>query len=232
MLAANQSWSREVMHTLALACSMGRAQWHCQLHACMLAEMPHARDCCAYQSLPEALARTATQRASQPSHLRAQHRAFTCPYTFKSLCARQSSHPAFHALLLQEFIARHPFPGPGLAVRVLGDVTDAQALDDLRLADEIYINCIKEAGLYNAIWQAFAVLLPCRSVGVQGDQRTLSRVVCLRAVCSSDGMTAECYPFDAKFLAHVSTAICNKVRSVNRVCYDITSKPPGTIEWE
>jgi GMP synthase (glutamine-hydrolysing) len=117
-------------------------------------------------------------------------------------------------------------------VRVLGDVTDVEALDVLREVDEIFINCIREAGLYDKIWQAFAVLLPVRSVGVQGDQRTHSRVVCLRAVCSVDGMTADCYPFEPKFLSHVSTSICNKVRSVNRVCYDITSKPPGTIEWE
>lgn len=117
-------------------------------------------------------------------------------------------------------------------MRVLGDVTDPEALTVLREVDEIYITCIKEAGLYDKIWQAFAVLLPVRSVGVQGDQRTHSRVVCLRAVCSADGMTADVYPFTPQFLSHVSTAICNKVRSVNRVCYDITSKPPGTIEWE
>jgi GMP synthase (glutamine-hydrolysing) len=115
---------------------------------------------------------------------------------------------------------------------VLGDVTDQAALADLRLVDEIYINMIREEGLYDKIWQAFAVLLPVRSVGVQGDQRTHSRVVCLRAVCSADGMTADVYPFEAEFLARVSTAICNQVRSVNRVCYDVTSKPPGTIEWE
>lgn len=133
---------------------------------------------------------------------------------------------------LQDFIKRHPFPGPGLAVRVLGDVTDEAALDMLREVDEVYINAIKEAGLYDEIWQAFAVLLPVKSVGVQGDQRTHSRVVALRAVCSSDGMTAEAYPFEAKFLTDVAAKICNKVRGVNRVCYDITSKPPGTIEWE
>jgi GMP synthase (glutamine-hydrolysing) len=114
----------------------------------------------------------------------------------------------------------------------MGDVTDAEALDVLREVDEIFINSIREAGLYDKIWQAFAVLLPVRSVGVQGDQRTHSHVVCLRAVCSVDGMTADCYPFEPQFLSHMSTAICNKVRSVNRVCYDITSKPPATIEWE
>eukprot|EP00892_Ulva_mutabilis_P010497 jgi/Ulvmu1/781/UM010_0155.1 len=132
----------------------------------------------------------------------------------------------------EDFIKRHPFPGPGLAVRVLGDVTDEAALDMLRQVDEVYIEAIKEAGLYDEIWQAFAVLLPVRSVGVQGDQRTHARVVALRAVCSSDGMTAEAYPFEAKFLTEVAAKICNKVRGVNRVCYDITSKPPGTIEWE
>ena len=136
------------------------------------------------------------------------------------------------AVAIQEFIARHPFPGPGLAVRVLGDVTDENKLNVLREVDEIYINCIKEFGLYDKIWQAFAVFLPVKSVGVQGDQRTHAHVVCLRAVTSSDGMTADWYQFEPKFLQHVSTEICNKVRSVNRVCYDITSKPPGTIEWE
>ncbi|KAL6756899.1 hypothetical protein V8C86DRAFT_2637023 [Haematococcus lacustris] len=131
-----------------------------------------------------------------------------------------------------QFIARHPFPGPGLAVRVLGDVTEAGKLDALREADEIFINTIREYGLYNDIWQAFAVFLPVRSVGVQGDQRTHNYVLALRAVTSSDGMTADWYPFTPAFLRDVSTRICNKVRSVNRVVYDITSKPPGTIEWE
>ena len=112
---------------------------------------------------------------------------------------------------MQEFIARHPFPGPGLAVRVLGDVTDEAALEDLRLVDEIYINAIREAGLYDKIWQAFAVLLPVRSVGVQGDQRTHSRVVALRAVCSADGMTADVYPFEAKFLAQVCVAMTRQI---------------------
>eukprot|EP00887_Chlorella_sp_A99_P007387 scaffold2.g7387.t1 len=120
----------------------------------------------------------------------------------------------------EQFIARHPFPGPGLAVRVIGDVTQGNALDVLREVDECFINCIREKGLYDEIWQAFAVFLPVKSVGVQGDQRTHSHVVALRAVTSSDGMTADC------------TKIVNTVKSVNRVVYDITSKPPGTIEWE
>ena len=130
------------------------------------------------------------------------------------------------------FLSRHPFPGPGLAVRILGDVTEGNALEVLRHADEIYTNTIREFGLYDEIWQAFAVFLPVKSVGVQGDQRTHSHVIALRAVTSGDGMTADWYPFDGKFLKEVSSRICNKVKSVNRVVYDITSKPPGTIEWE
>jgi GMP synthase (glutamine-hydrolysing) len=117
-------------------------------------------------------------------------------------------------------------------VRVLGDVTEPGALDLLREADEIYINAIRNAGLYDKIWQAFAVLLPVKAVGVQGDQRSHARVAVLRAVCSSDGMTAECYNFEPAFLSKVATEICNKVKGINRVCYDVTSKPPGTIEWE
>ncbi len=130
------------------------------------------------------------------------------------------------------FLSRHPFPGPGLSVRVLGDVTQGDALDVLRLADEIYTNAIREFGLYDEIWQAFAVFLPVKTVGVQGDQRTHSHVIALRAVTSADGMTADWYPFDGKFLKEVSSRICNQVKSVNRVVYDITSKPPSTIEWE
>lgn len=130
------------------------------------------------------------------------------------------------------FLERHPFPGPGLAVRVLGDVTAPGALDTLRAVDEVFINKIKAAGLYHKIWQAFAVFLPIRSVGVQGDCRTHANVVALRAVTSSDGMTADWYHFDGAFLADVSNAICNEVKGVNRVCYDISSKPPATIEWE
>ncbi len=132
----------------------------------------------------------------------------------------------------ETFIARHPFPGPGLAVRVIGDVTAGDALATLRAVDEVFINEIRAAGLYDKIWQAFAVFLPIRSVGVQGDQRTHSHVVALRAVTSGDGMTADWYPFDPAFLRQVSTKICNEVRAVNRVVYDISSKPPATIEWE
>lgn len=132
----------------------------------------------------------------------------------------------------QGFLKRHPFPGPGLAVRVLGDVTQGNALDILRQVDEIFIQSIKDAGLYDTIWQAFAVFLPVRSVGVQGDQRTHSHVVALRAVTSQDGMTADWYYFEHKFLDDVSRKICNSVRGVNRIVQDITSKPPSTIEWE
>jgi GMP synthase (glutamine-hydrolysing) len=132
----------------------------------------------------------------------------------------------------ETFIARHPFPGPGLAVRIIGDVTLDTDLDTLREVDEIFINTIREFGIYNEIWQAFAVFLPIKSVGVQGDQRSHAHVVALRAVCSSDGMTADWYSFTPEFMREVSTRICNKVKRVNRVVYDITSKPPGTIEWE
>jgi GMP synthase (glutamine-hydrolysing) len=131
----------------------------------------------------------------------------------------------------ESFIARHPFPGPGLAVRVLGDIT-RERLDILRQADEIYINMLREEGLYDQIWQAMAILLPIKTVGVQGDGRTHAQVIALRAVNSHDGMTADFFPFDMGFLSRVATRICNEVRGVNRVTYDITSKPPGTIEWE
>ena len=129
------------------------------------------------------------------------------------------------------FVDRHPFPGPGLAIRCPGEIT-RDKLDILRLADEIYIEEIRRAGLYDDIWQAFAVLLPVRTVGVMGDYRTYDYVVGLRAVTSTDGMTADFYPFDMKFIGHVATRIVNEVKGVNRVVYDITSKPPGTIEWE
>jgi len=129
------------------------------------------------------------------------------------------------------FVDRHPFPGPGLAIRCPGEIT-REKLDILRLADEIYIEEIRRAGLYDDIWQAFAVLLPVRTVGVMGDFRTYDYVVGLRAVTSTDGMTADFYPFDMKFIGHVATRIVNEVKGVNRVVYDITSKPPGTIEWE
>jgi GMP synthase (glutamine-hydrolysing) len=133
--------------------------------------------------------------------------------------------------LPQGFVGRHPFPGPGLAIRCPGEVT-REKLDILRRADDIYIQEIRRAGLYDEIWQAFAVLLPVRTVGVMGDFRTYDYVVGLRAVTSTDGMTADFYPFDMKFIGHVATRIVNEVKGVNRVVYDVTSKPPGTIEWE
>ena len=133
--------------------------------------------------------------------------------------------------LAEEFISRHPFPGPGLAIRVLGEVTK-EKLEVMRKADAIYIQALRDAGLYPKIWQAFCVLLPVQTVGVQGDGRTYENVLALRAVTSLDGMTADWYNFDAEFLKKVSNAITNQVRGVNRIVYDITSKPPATIEWE
>ena len=133
--------------------------------------------------------------------------------------------------LPEEFVGRHPFPGPGLAIRVLGEVTRAR-LDVLREADTIYLEEIRAAGLYEEIWQAFAVLLPVQSVGVMGDFRTYEDVVALRAVTSRDGMTADWYPFPPEILSRMSTRIINEVKGVNRVTYDISSKPPATIEWE
>ncbi len=129
------------------------------------------------------------------------------------------------------FVARHPFPGPGLAIRIPGEVTKERC-DILRKADAVYLEEIRGAGLYDAIWQAFAVLLPVRTVGVMGDFRTYDSVCALRAVTSVDGMTADVYPFDAAFLSRVATRIVNEVPGINRVVYDYTSKPPGTIEWE
>lgn len=131
----------------------------------------------------------------------------------------------------ESFLKRHPFPGPGLAVRVLGNITE-EKLSILREADAVFINALKEDGLYDKIWQAFVVFLPVRSVGVQGDGRTHNYVVALRAVTSADGMTADWYPFEHAFLAKVSNRISNTVRGVSRVVYDISSKPPATIEWE
>jgi GMP synthase (glutamine-hydrolysing) len=128
-------------------------------------------------------------------------------------------------------VGRHPFPGPGLAIRILGAVT-REAVQILQKADAIYLEEIRAAGLYDAIWQAFAVLLPVKSVGVMGDGRSYDQVCALRAVTSTDGMTADVYPFDMAFLSRVSNRIVNEVRGINRVTYDITSKPPGTIEWE
>ncbi|MDQ6926848.1 MAG: glutamine-hydrolyzing GMP synthase [Candidatus Eremiobacteraeota bacterium] len=133
--------------------------------------------------------------------------------------------------LPEEMVGRHPFPGPGLAIRVLGAVTPAQ-LEVLRSADAIYLEEIRAAGLYDEIWQAFAVLLPVRSVGVMGDERTYDYVLALRAVTSTDGMTADWYPMPHDVLARISNRIINEVDGVNRVAYDVSSKPPATIEWE
>jgi GMP synthase (glutamine-hydrolysing) len=133
--------------------------------------------------------------------------------------------------LAESLVGRHPFPGPGLAIRIPGEVTPEKCAI-LRQADAIYLDEIRKAGLYDAIWQAFAVLLPVRTVGVMGDARSYDFVCALRAVTSTDGMTAENYPFDHDFVAGVATRIINEVRGINRVVYDVTSKPPGTIEWE
>jgi GMP synthase (glutamine-hydrolysing) len=133
--------------------------------------------------------------------------------------------------LPESFVGRHPFPGPGLAIRIPGEIT-AEKLEILRKADTIYLDEIRKAGLYDEIWQAFAVLLPVKTVGVMGDDRTYDYVCALRAVTSSDGMTADYYPYPHEFLARVSTRLVNEVKGINRVVYDITSKPPGTIEWE
>ena len=133
--------------------------------------------------------------------------------------------------LPEAFVGRHPFPGPGLAIRIPGAIT-GEKLEILRKADTVYLDEIRKSGLYDEIWQAFAVLLPVRSVGVMGDGRTYDYVCALRAVTSTDGMTADYYPFEHSFLSRVSTRIINEVRGINRVVYDITSKPPGTIEWE
>jgi GMP synthase (glutamine-hydrolysing) len=133
--------------------------------------------------------------------------------------------------LPEHFVGRHPFPGPGLAIRLPGGVT-REKLDILRRADAIYLDEIRKAGLYDKIWQAFAVLLPVQTVGVMGDGRTYEFVCALRAVTSVDGMTADFFPYDMNFLGRAATRIINEVRGINRVVYDVTSKPPGTIEWE
>jgi GMP synthase (glutamine-hydrolysing) len=133
--------------------------------------------------------------------------------------------------LPDRMVKRHPFPGPGLAIRVPGEVT-REKLDILRKADAIYLEEIRTAGLYDAIWQAFAVLLPVRTVGVMGDGRTYDHVCALRAVTSTDGMTADYFPLPHEFLGRAATRIINEVKGINRVVYDVTSKPPGTIEWE
>ncbi|MCG8503769.1 MAG: glutamine-hydrolyzing GMP synthase [Sphingomonadales bacterium] len=133
--------------------------------------------------------------------------------------------------LPESLVGRHPFPGPGLAIRMPGEIR-RENCDILRKADAIYLEEIRAAGLYDSIWQAFAVLLPVKTVGVMGDDRTYDHVLALRAVTSTDGMTASSYPFDHAFLDRVATRIINEVRGINRVVYDVTSKPPGTIEWE
>lgn len=133
--------------------------------------------------------------------------------------------------MAEDLLKRHPFPGPGLGIRIPGEITQ-EKIDILRRADTIYLDEIRKAGLYDTIWQAFAVLLPVRTVGVMGDNRTYEFVCALRAVTSTDGMTADYYPYSHEFLGRVSTRIINEVRGVNRVVYDVTSKPPGTIEWE
>jgi len=131
----------------------------------------------------------------------------------------------------ESLIGRHPFPGPGLAIRIPGEIT-REKCDILRKADAVYLDEIRKAGLYDEIWQAFAVLLPVRTVGVMGDARSYDYVCALRAVTSTDGMTADSYAFSHEFLTRVSTRIVNEVKGINRVVYDVTSKPPGTIEWE
>ncbi|MDE6070423.1 MAG: GMP synthase (glutamine-hydrolyzing), partial [Alistipes sp.] len=131
----------------------------------------------------------------------------------------------------ERLIGRHPFPGPGLAIRILGDITP-EKVEILQNVDKIYIDSLRAAGLYDRVWQAGAVLLPVRSVGVMGDERTYENCVALRAVTSTDGMTADWVHLPYEFLADVSNEIINKVRGVNRVVYDISSKPPATIEWE
>ncbi len=131
----------------------------------------------------------------------------------------------------EKLIGRHPFPGPGLAVRILGDVT-REKVSVLQQADHIFIQGLRDSGLYDKVWQAGTILLPVQSVGVMGDERTYERAVALRAVTSTDAMTADWAHLPYEFLAKVSNEIINKVRGVNRVCYDISSKPPATIEWE
>ena len=131
----------------------------------------------------------------------------------------------------EQLIGRHPFPGPGLAIRILGDITP-EKVEILQNVDKIYIDAMRDAGLYDKVWQAGAILLPVKSVGVMGDARTYESCVALRAVTSTDGMTADWVHLPYEFLANVSNDIINKVKGVNRVVYDISSKPPATIEWE
>jgi len=133
--------------------------------------------------------------------------------------------------LEEQFIARHPFPGPGLGIRILGDITP-EKVAILQQADNIFISGLRKAGLYDEVWQAGVILLPVQSVGVMGDERTYENVVALRAVTSTDGMTAEWSRLPYDFLAQISSDIINKVKGVNRVVFDISTKPPATIEWE
>jgi GMP synthase (glutamine-hydrolysing) len=148
-------------------------------------------------------------------------------YLFKDEVRRVGAELGIPADLLN----RHPFPGPGLAIRILGEVTE-EKVDLLQRADAIFINGLKEHGLYDKVWQAGAILLPVQSVGVMGDERTYEFTLALRAVTSVDGMTADWAHLPYEFLAHISNEIINKVRGINRVVYDISSKPPATIEWE
>tara|TARA_B100000700_G_C14842211_1_gene759776 strand:- start:550 stop:1026 length:477 start_codon:yes stop_codon:yes gene_type:complete len=131
----------------------------------------------------------------------------------------------------EELLGRHPFPGPGLAIRILGEVTK-EKVQILQEVDEIFISSLKKEGLYNSVWQAGAMFLPVQSVGVMGDERTYENAVVLRAVESTDGMTADWVHLPYEFLSKVSNEIINKVKGINRVVYDISSKPPATIEWE
>jgi len=133
--------------------------------------------------------------------------------------------------LPEQFIHRHPFPGPGLGIRILGEIT-SEKVRILQEADDIFISKLRNSGLYDEVWQAGVILLPVRSVGVMGDERTYENVVALRAVSSTDGMTAEWSKLPYDFLAEVSSEIINKVKGINRVVYDISTKPPATIEWE
>ena len=134
-------------------------------------------------------------------------------------------------LINNKLLQRHPFPGPGLAIRILGEVT-VEKINILQDVDYIFISSLKKAGLYDKVWQAGAIFLPVQSVGVMGDERTYENAVALRAVESTDGMTADWVHLPHDFLAHVSNEIINKVKGINRVVYDISSKPPATIEWE
>jgi GMP synthase (glutamine-hydrolysing) len=148
-------------------------------------------------------------------------------YLFKDEVRRVGTEMGIPA----EMISRHPFPGPGLAIRILGEVTE-EKVQLLQAADAIYINGLKSHGLYDKVWQAGSILLPVKSVGVMGDERTYEYTVALRAVTSVDGMTADWAHLPYEFLAHISNEIINNVKGINRVVYDISSKPPATIEWE